>query len=469
MSSDNNDDRWMMDSPFEPEPFRRDDAWHYTGHSESRVLVDPAWIELGKPMEYAPRISMRARYARKVTTPTKIEILYPKHLKPPNARRWEGAFLHGQEFRDVNPPKESASKELTEILAGPRANYAELKERFAADPAAQRAESELDRLIYGALLFDRPNGLDLLALTVEHSCDYLLSENPWLVESSEALRTAAVWIASPEELLDLLQLSLRSTGVFIEVVSPITDEDWGELGRLKVGIEGLGFSHFYPMENRTLQAYQRWFGRVAELRKHPRLVNHGRAAFYHRFPFMLYAHDQLRYHALYSKRFERENRYRSDHRFYVSYHLNAFYVMLAALLDNLAWMWSYALGCGFNENDKSRKCCVLTHGTFKRKVGTLRPDFISLLEEPLIAKWLQNLTLKRHPAVHREPLFLTEIYEEGTGKLLSDSASVQADGPRLFVFDLLGAADNDLKMLHTFLGRMESLPVPGSETVTVSE
>jgi hypothetical protein len=84
-----------------------------------------------------------------------------------------------------------------------------------------------------------------------------------------------------------------------------------------------------------------------------------------------------------------------------------------------------------------------------------------LLDEPNVAEWLRNLTLKRHPAVHREPLFLTEVIEEGSGKVLSDTASVVVESDRWLVFDLLGAADSDLKTLHRFLGLMERLPVPG--------
>jgi hypothetical protein len=350
-----NHNRWLDDSPFSPEPFRRDEAWHYTGHCESRVLIDPAWIEFGKPFDSFTRLSLLVNYARKASTPTKIELLFPPHLKPPKARKWEGAFFHGPFYREVPPPKSAISDEVVEALSKARAEYGTCAAAYSANPSAGRPESELDRLIYGGLLFGRPEGLGLLALVVEHHCDYLLTENPWILGAAEPLKKVGIWPADPEGTLELLQLSLRSVGVFVEVVNPFTDEDWGELGRLKVGIEGLGFSHFYHMENRTLQAYQQWFARVIDsARDKNQLGRHGRAAFYHRFPFLLYAHDQLRYHSLYAQRFARDNRYRSDHRFYVAYHLNAFYVMLAALLDNVAWIWNYALELGFKEH-----VCVL--------------------------------------------------------------------------------------------------------------
>jgi len=400
-------------------------------------------------------------YARKVSTPTKIELLFPPHLKPPRARKWEGAFFSGPFYREVAAPKGPTRQDILDALAPSEREYRARRAEFDADPHLERAESEVDRLIYGAMLFDIAGGSGLLELVVEHRCDYLLTENPWILTASDALKKSGVWPSTAEDTLELLQLSLRSVGVFIEVVNPITDEDWGELGRLKVGIEGLGFSHFYSMEDRALRAYQGWFARLLEAAQDKQqLMRHGRAAFYHRFPFMLYAHDQLRYHSLYAQRFRRDNRYRGDHRFFVSYHLNAFYVMLAALLDNVAWIWNYALKLGFKEHDKSRSQCVLTHKEFRKRLGSLRPDFVALLDEPKVAEWLQNLTLKRHPAVHREPLFLTEILEEGTGKVLSDTASVVVESDRWLMFDLLGAANADLGALHRFLGSMEELPVP---------
>jgi len=111
--------------------------------------------------------------------------------------------------------------------------------------------------------------------------------------------------------------------------------------------------------------------------------------------------------------------------------------MLSALLDNLAWIWNYALQLGFRETDSSRNKCVLTHKDFKANVRAKHPHLGALLDEADVMKWLEHLGIKRHPAVHREPLFLIEIVEEGTGVTLSDTAGVHESSDGYRVFDLL--------------------------------
>jgi hypothetical protein len=46
--------------------------------------------------------------------------------------------------------------------------------------------ADVSRLLYGPTLFDRADGLDPLLLAREHDCDYLLTENPWLLESADS-------------------------------------------------------------------------------------------------------------------------------------------------------------------------------------------------------------------------------------------------------------------------------------------
>jgi hypothetical protein len=458
------------DDRFDAEPFRRDHGGHYTGHLETRVLIEPTWFHFGDPFSAFTELQQLIGYARIVTTPVKIELVYPDYLRPKSSRRWPGAFFHQGEMREIGPPKdddEELREKVEAVLAPTRRAYEELKARLLEQQASGAAPSddEIHRGAHGTVLFDNPRGLDLFVLYHEHRCDYMLTENPWLVDAREALRKElGVWISGAEETLEALQLSLRAAGVFIEVVRPFEDTPNAlGLGRLRVGIQGLGFSTFYHMENRKLGGYQAWAQNMMAQSRHRRLTEHARGAFYHRVPFLLFAFDQARYHWSYSQRFTSDNRYRGDHRFYVAYHLNAFYTMVAGLLDNVAWIWNYCLNLGFDETDaKSRRSCVLTYREFKTRARPLVSELVTLVEEKKFADWIDNLTeLKRHPAVHRLPLFLTEIIEEGTDRVISDAASVlEVVGGYRIIPDLPGHAQFDLTTLFEFMDRMTAIPLP---------
>jgi hypothetical protein len=454
----------------EAEPFRRDRAGYYTGHLETRVLIDPAWFHFGDPFSASSELQQLVEYARGVTTPVKIELVHPDYLRPNSRGRWPGAFFDESEMRDIGPPRDTEPQlraKVEAVFAPIRHEFEQLKGRIIERSARgeEVSDEEFIRGAYGRVLFEYPRGLDLLVLYHEHRCDYMLTENPWLLDAAETLKKElAIWIARPEEALEALQLSLRPAGVFIEVVRPLEDDPNAiGLGRLRVGLQGLGFSTFYAVENRKLTSYQTWLGTLMLQSQHRKVIDHGRAAIYHRFPFLLFAFDQARYHWSYSQRFTSSGLHRSDHRFHVAYHLNAFYTMIAGLLDNLAWIWNYYLNFGFEETDpKSRRKCVLTHPHFKAQARGVIPELVALLEEEKFANWIGNLTeLKRHPAVHRLPLFLTDIMEQGTDRVISDAASVLevADGYRI-IHDLPGHAELDLTTLYEFMDRMTSIALP---------
>lgn len=447
--------------------FRRDrPSLHYTGHFETRVVIDPLWYHLERPDHSALELQHLVRYSEQVTTPVGIELLYPRYLEPPGTRRAFGAWFHDPAPREIAPPVErSLPSCAVEAIASARAAYG----RFMAEIASRGGgvdrdnPSEVDRAVYGKLAFERPEGLDLLQLAHDHGADHVLTSNPWLLDVADTLRAKGLFIAGAEAMLERLQLSLRAAGVFIEVVRPQSDQNVGLLGRLRVPMVGLGFSNFYQMETADGFAAFVWFDRV--LRHYPdgRVLGYARAAMLHRLPFLLYAQDLIRFHAE-TAQLQQNNHDKSHHRFHVAYHLNAFYVNLAALLDNVAWLWNYALALGFHERSRPKKTartnCGLGKQAYRRALGSRHPALSSLVEDAEFQDWIAHLPIKRDPAAHREPLFLSEIREEGTERLISDSALVfeADDGKR--ALDLLWSVKADLARLRAFLTAMLALPFP---------
>lgn len=464
-----NDDDLEREDGAPPRRFRRDArGLFYTGCQEYRVLIDPLWYQLENPDQAALELQHLVAYARSVTTPVDLELLYPRYLEPLRARRWFGAWFHDPDPREVGaPPPIEESSPLIPILRALRERY----ERFASNgaPSETGTDSEattIDRLVYGALTFRQPSGLDLVGLAIAHEADFVLTHNPWLHDAAEDLRAKGIWIGNAESTLERLQLALRAAGVFIEVVAPFDDEKLGTLGRLRVPVEGLGFSNFYQIGSRRGRAATAWFDKAMHHYPQHQVVAYARAALLHRLPFLQYSHDLIQHHAEYAQ-LVGDGYARTHHRFYVAYHLNAFYVNLAALLDNIAWFWNHALSLGFAERggakkDQRTKCGLNRHG-YRERLRAKHPAMAALVDAADFQDWLTHLAIKRDPAAHREPLFLTEIREEGTNNLIMDAALVFSaeDGQR--ALNLLEAANADIAQAWRLLLAMFALEWPKSE------
>src|SRR5438094_952077 len=80
------------------EPFRRDERQlHYSGFIETRILLDPCWIQFDDPGLSFTELKALQRYARHVTVPTKVGFVYPKYLQPKGSAKWYGAFFRDHE------------------------------------------------------------------------------------------------------------------------------------------------------------------------------------------------------------------------------------------------------------------------------------------------------------------------------------------------------------------------------------
>ena len=285
------------------ETFRRDSSWHYTGFIETRVLVDPAWICHGDPNGAGRELGALAEYAQKVSTPTKIHFVYPRFLQTTDQHPWVGLYLPESLTRITDEPPDGMERigAVRELLEEDKKRFDALRERYSnldasvVDQEAETTVSDLKRLAQGTSLFT--SDLQLLDFYKAMQCDYLVTDNPWLLDRSDDLRKNDYWVLDPESILQALQLFLRAAGVFIEVAHPWPYKPAGVPGRLRVPIEGLGFGSFYAMQSEDVRAAQAWLGRVLDRRNTTKIWTYGRAAFFHRLPFLKYAHDLVRFHA----------------------------------------------------------------------------------------------------------------------------------------------------------------------------
>ena len=135
------------------EPFRRDSAQHYTDHIETGVLVDPFWVQVSHdPISEAIALKSLMRYAHRVSTPTKIRLLYPTYLEPKKAMRYGGSVLPGDTvlIAQATPAEEDdLPSGLHDLLVRLGRVFAE--QRASLKAAAPKDEEALFKLVGGSL------------------------------------------------------------------------------------------------------------------------------------------------------------------------------------------------------------------------------------------------------------------------------------------------------------------------------
>jgi len=464
-----------IDPENEREPFRRDAYQWYTGYWETRVLIDPYWVEYGNVVQGAYPLILLANYARSVSTPTKIELVYPQYLRRPHFQRRLDSLFFNSEIRYVEQRPDIAiqEQEITSALEAISQNLA-----ASTEGVRQNEEGVADRNV----LFDEFTGdagvrtaLELVRSAYLLDCDYILTSNPFLLQSAEQIRRVRAHVCSVETLIPALERFLRAAGVFLLAGRPQSvEEDMADLlnptlETMGVGLQGVGFQVFYQMTP-PLAVYIQWFYSVYRKNQVDKVMTFGRSAFFHRFPFLEYASDLVQHHYESSTLFAPNDRPRQDHRFYVLYHANSFYLNISAFLDNLAWLINYYLDLGYRETATDRKSpqfrgyCGLGRAHFLKKLKGQWEGLHDLLVRPSFLEWVRNLTVKRDPAAHRESLYMAAIMQTGTGQLITDTHMITETADGYVMFDIPNGVIQDMKKLNDLMREIIALPLPDIES-----
>lgn len=455
----------MEVSTLEQEPFRRDYAKYYSGYAEERVLIDPAWIHYFDAHDMSLKIRQLVEYSLEVTVPTKIAFIYPQFLESVNRlANLEVFLIYPHQVINKQPSNWDFGKRYEALR-----KLSESYEKFVSEKTMLTQQSSsgeisdtlLNRIQQGIFLFEL-NGIDIIQAAQVINCDYILTENPWLLEDANMIKTEFdIMIVDSKTLIENLQLMLRAYGVFMEVLNP------GFSGL--TGAIGLNFITFYAMENRDLINYEIWFDNIRKIRDNEKISAYGQAAFLHRFPFILYSYDLARHHINSSRRFPSESIPEESHRFLASYHINCFYIHIAGLLDNIAWLINYFFDLGFRETAKTRNHCTLSHERFITTLEKNNIELSSILCSEIFTKWLMSMTdIKRHPAIHRRPLFLSRLIEKETGKLISDGIIVTETSAGYSFTDLIISLPYDMEQLLSFMNKITNISwtIPNASHLT---
>lgn len=429
----------------------------YTGKFSLNILVDPSAVHFahlensGLLIARTVRLKLVLNYLDRISAPLRVNVFYPSFLKRSDWKTNEYAFLpEGTKILENKEEIFSGKKDneenikAREFLIAKKNNY--LKKFTQSELIEQLRKGDLSKIniTRDAIYLYEKNGLDLLKIYNELKCDFLISTNYILLENKqELLKKYRIWVRDWYEFLVDLEIFLRGHNVFMDVVDPFG------------GTPAYGYdvSTFYPMTDQNLLRYQLLRDAFLKNKNNQKLNEYWRVAIYHRYPFLLYSYDQAKANVQLAERFSKGGRYRGHHYFLTSYFINAFYLMLWGFLDNLAWILNYFYDLGFQETNRSRTQCTFINKRFKKCLSQHNTEIVNLIEDLKFTDWFKTLALKRHPAAHREPIFLSQLVDEKTFQLISDRIVVVEDEEGKKLFDAINHLEYDLKILTEFMDK----------------
>lgn len=441
-----------------PHKLKKDISKWYTGKFSLKILIDPSAIHFARIknstllIELTVKLKSALNYIKKISTPLEIDMFYPSFLKQKDWKTNEYVFL--PEGTKIIESKEEISsynkysketKEVNDFLIAKKNNYLKKITSNKLDEYLREEDLRQINITRDAIYLYKKNGLDLIKIYNEFACDFLISTNYILIENKQELfNKYKIWVRDWYEFLVELEIFLRGHNIFLGM----TDSIGGAL------TYGYDISIFYPMTNQNLKRYQLLRNVLKRDKNIQKLDEYWRITLYHRYPFLIYSYDQAKANIQLAERFNEGDRYRGHHYFLTSYFINAFYLMLWGFLDNLAWILNYSYNLGFQETDKSRINCTFINKQFKKSLFLYNPDIVNLLEDKKFTGWFKSLSLKRHPAAHREPIFLGHLLDGNTFQLVSDRIVVIEDKEGKKLFDAINHLEYDLKILSTFMDKL---------------
>lgn len=409
---------------------------YYTGKNSLRILVDPFSIACDRPIDELVTLKLILKYLRVITARyVSIQLVYPQYLEHPKRQINPYAYLPSEDTRFIEDEERPTVRRRTpsrEYLEGRKGSY------DVGGQAISTEEATIRRLMDAQYLFNI-YGLDLLDLYEAEGCDYLLTTNHVLQKEKEFLKDKGCVVVDYMELLSELGIFLKGYNIYIETLS-------------KVPGYGLTADIYYPMTDRELVRYEKLWAEFSKRFKSKEMNEYFRVALFHRYSFLRYAIDQMKYHIQQADRFD-DDRIRHYHYFLLSYHLNAFYLCLWGFLDNIAWILNYAYKLGFRETDGSRVRCTFGSPYFRKRMSSI-PELASLAADKAVTKWLEELEIKRHPAAHREPIFVSSLYEEESMKRISGTIVVTPTKAGKALYDAVNHIDYDFTELQTFMDKL---------------
>ena len=415
----------------------------YTGISELRLLVDPCVLKcenFNAVVNEFVGLKMMIMYLQGITkSGVSLSLFYPEYLLD---RDWKNGYIAILPEESTILEKEpdgldQKESEIVKCLTAKKTEYEKYIKKYSPEELLEIIKSgEIDALRDASYLHNG-FGLKIADLAEKLRCHYFVTSNRFILREKEKIeQTSGLIVISLYEMQKEVELFLIGNNIFISRFDHAM---------------GYDVSTFYPMTDQKFRRYEMLWSKLITIKNDQRASNYFRIALYHRYCFMLFAKDQIDFHmrqlSLIKKYIDR-----SPHRHLASYHLNAFYIMLWGLLDNLAWAFNFLYNFGYDDSKyKDRTHCTFSNKAYKNKLNQHAPALYQFITNSDTEKWLKDLTIKRHPVAHREPIYLSQLVRQGDMSVISDTMhTTMGDGGRVF-FDAINHFHHDFEQCINFL------------------
>ncbi|MBT6755754.1 MAG: hypothetical protein HOA85_00585 [Candidatus Pacebacteria bacterium] len=427
---------------------------YHTQQNKLTILVDPLLIHTESSNQLIHdqvSLSTIIEYLESIKDNNiEVKIIFPKYLWDRSWRENYYSFLPvtgtpGRKNNLVVIEEKKPLPEWAEGRVGKIVDYFNSKkekyltfEKISSTPDGIKKllEKEKDGSLYlyrDADYFFNHSFHNLVDTYFEYECDLLLTSNRLLHKESKKLANDfRMYVTDFPKIFDDVETFLKGHHVYISHSMPI---------------HGLQPSIFYPMTDTKLQQYQIAMGKIVGKgsKKETEAYQYFRGIFFHRYSFLRYSMDQIKFNMFQAKRLEDE-KLRFGHYFLSSYHLNNFYLNLWGFIDNLAWVINHLYELGFDVEKSAMKVSFLKRDYLK-KLKQKNINLYNLFKDEKIKKWFDNLSDKRHPAAHREPLFMSPIYNQEDMSLLAENLIIVNTKKGKGIFDAVNAMNSDFEQL----------------------
>lgn len=118
-----------------------------------------------------------------------------------------------------------------------------------------------------------------------------------------------------------------------------------------------------------------------------------RSLILNRYPFLLYGRDMVRFFQI-----QRDSKHQSleDFAAPLSYHVNAFYLLLWGMLDHLCLLANIVFKLGIKPH-----LCGIRSSTFLNSIKANRPNFHKFISLTTVSEWIDLMADFRHAAAHK--------------------------------------------------------------------
>lgn len=432
---------------------------YYNGISKISVFIDPYFFlinDLECFLQQFVDIKMLSEYLKDLSGNTvNIQYIFAKYILGEEARGGRTAFytnpdryagsltLIDEQIRDEKYT--AYASKIVDYLSKIKDKHVEptpqnISEKLSKDPNTNVIE-EIKKIAYYNSLFNK--GLfEALKLSEYIKANYFITSNSYLLENSkEIYRLSKIRVVDVFTFLESVSIFLKGHNIYV----PLHPEDM---------ILGLNVMNYYLMTDKLIKNY---YSTMAGIRLTPEAQEYFRVAFMHRYNFMLYCRDQILSHQM-QQDLSSQDEGASYHNYLASFYLNSFYLMLWGLLDNLAFGINKIFNLGI---DDQRNYSKITFASTKKRVDYFKDklqksniNMYNLIYEQPFRQWMDDLAIKRHPSAHREPIFISNLYDEKTMEIVRKGITLTHQDGNMYLFEPIETMKHDMIQATNFLEKL---------------